>query len=163
MSDNVVDIIARNVIEKVGDEIEARTQAAVQAVSERVQIEAQRRIDAAVADIPTIAFRAAQQAVPVPVQGELVIDEHPDAKSDARDRAWRTLAQGLVVTVILAIITAFGTAVAAPEFDLLTWDSWRAAATAGGTAAVMAVAAYIQRLISPPKAERLEALPPVGR
>lgn len=153
MADNVVDIIARNVIEKVGDEIEARTQAAVQAVTERMELEAKKRIDAAVADIPHIAIRAAEQATPTPIPGELVDTGRPgvDAKSDAKDRAWRTLAQGLVVTVLLAIITAFGTAVAAPEFDLLTWDSWRAAATAGGTAAVMAVAAYVQRLISPPR------------
>lgn len=153
MADNVVDIIARNVIEKVGDEIEARTQAAVQAVTERMELEAKKRIDAAVADIPHIAIRAAEQATPTPIPGELVDTGRPgvDAKSDAKDRAWRTLAQGLVVTVLLAIITAFGTAVAAPEFDLLTWDSWRAAATAGGTAAVMAVAAYVQRLTSPPR------------
>lgn len=160
MSDNVVDIIARNVIEKVGDEIEARTQAAVQAVSDRVQLEAQRRIDAAVADIPTIAIRAAQQAVPTAVPGELVLDTGADVKVDAKDRAWRTLVQGLIVTVILAVVTAFGTAISSDNFDLATWDSWKAAATAAGTAVMISVTAYIQRLVSPPKVERSGALPP---
>lgn len=154
MSDNVVDIIARNVIEKVGDEIEARTQAAVQAVTERVELEAQKRIDAAVAEIPHIAIRAAEQATPTPIQGELIDIGRPgvEAKVDAKDRAWRTLAQGVVVTVIVAVVTAFGTAVSSPEFELLTWDSWRTAATTAGTAAMISIVAYIQRLISPPKA-----------
>lgn len=146
MSDNVIDIITRQVVEKVGDDLESRVQLVIQTVTDRIEDEAQRRINAAVADIPRIALSAAQQIPVAPVP-----DEQPDPKSDAKDRAVRTLAQGLVVTVVLAVITAFGTAVAAPEFDLLTWDSWRAAVTAGGTAAVMAVAAYVQRLINPPK------------
>lgn len=152
---DAIELIAREVAGKMGDQIEARIQEAVKSVSERVQVEAQRRIESAVAEASTIATQAALRAIPTSAVGELVVDELPgvDAKTDAKDRAWRTLAQGLVVTVLLAIITAFGTAVAAPEFDLLAWDSWRAAATAGGTAAVMAVAAYVQRLISPPKTE----------
>jgi len=154
MSDNVVDIIARNVIEKLGDEIEARTQAAVQKVIKQTQAE--------LIDLAGVDTHPRQSPVAVnagasggggggssawPPAATPVVP----AKVDAKDRAWRTLAQGLAVTVLFAIVTAFGTAVAAPEFDLLTWDSWRAAATAGGTAAAMAVAAYVQRLLSPPK------------
>jgi len=154
VSDNVVDIITRAVVEKLGDEIDARSQQVVQAVTTRLEAEAQRRIDEAVAAIPQIAIRAVEQTQPLPIPGELVHDPAPDAHADARDRAWRTLVQGLVVTVVLAVVTAFGAAVAAPGFDLLTWDSWRAAATSGGTAAVMAAAAYIQRLVQPPRGER---------
>lgn len=152
---DAIELIAREVAGKMGDQIESRIQEAVKAVSDRVQVEAQRRIESAVAEASTIATQAALRAIPTQATGELVVDELPgvDAKTDAKDRAWRTLAQGLFVTILLAIITAFGTAVAAPDFDLLTWDSWRAAATAGGTAAVMAVAAYVQRLISPPKVQ----------
>ncbi|QXU53606.1 hypothetical protein [Rhodococcus sp. LW-XY12] len=158
-----MDIIARNVIEKVGDEIEQRAQAAVRIVVEQAK-----------EDLTEIVGAATPRPVP-PVTPVIVgaggsgggggaggaslwpsfaTESAPakvDAKTDAKDRAWRTLAQGLFVTVLVAIITAFGTAVAAPEFDLLTWDSWRAAATASGTAAVMAVTAYVQRLLSPPK------------
>ena len=148
MSDNVIDIITRQVVEKVGSELESRADAVVQAVVDRVEQEAWRRIDAAVADIPQVAIRTAEQALPAQLEVMPL-----DVKADARDRAWRTLAQGLVVTVLLSIVTAFGTAVGSPTFDMLTWDSWRAAATAGGTAAVMAVAAYIQRLLVPPKGQ----------
>ncbi|APE11004.1 hypothetical protein BO226_19190 [Rhodococcus sp. 2G] len=150
---DAIELIAREVAGKLGDQIESRIQEAVKTVSDRVQVEAQRRVDAVVAEIPQIAIRVADQAASKPVPGELVETGRPgmDAKTDAKDRAWRTLVQGIVVTVILAVITAFGAAVAAPDFDLLTWDSWKAAATAGGTAAVMAIVAYFQRLLNPPR------------
>lgn len=151
MSDNVIDIITKQVVERVGPEIEKRTHAAMQGITERVQAEAERRIEAAVAEIPQIAIRAAGQSAGTPIPGELVLDSGVDARADAKDRAWRTLVQGLFVTVILAVVTAFGTAVAAPDFDLLTWDSWKAAATAAGAAVMISITAYIQRLISPPK------------
>jgi len=162
MSENVIDIITKQVVERVGPEIEKRvggeiekrTQDAVRLVTERVQVEAERRINAAVAEIPQIAIRAAEQSAGNPIPGELVLDGGVDARADAKDRAWRTLVQGLFVTVILAVVTAFGTAVAAPDFDLLTWDSWKAAATAAGAAVMISITAYIQRLISPPKTER---------
>jgi len=161
MSDNVIDIITKQVVERVGPEIEKRTHAAMQGITERVQAEAERRINAAVAEIPQIAIRAAEHSSGTPIPGELVLDSGVDARADAKDRAWRTLVQGLVVTVILAVVTAFGTAVAAPDFDLLTWDSWKAAATAAGAAVMISITAYIQRLISPPKVER--SLDPLSR
>lgn len=154
---DAIDIIAREVAGKMGDQIERRIQEAVKAVSDRVQLEAQRRIESAVAEASTIATQAALEAIPTQFSGELVVDENPatdakaDAKADAKDRAWRTLAQGIVVTVLVAIVTAFGTAVSSPEFELLTWDSWRTAATTAGTAAMISIVAYIQRLVSPPK------------
>lgn len=154
---DAIELIAREVAAKMGDQIETRIEAATKAVSERLQTEVERRIDAAVSQASEIATSAALAAVPTsPPSQQIVVPGVPaqDVKTDAKDRAWRTLGQGLAVTVLVSIITAFGMAVSAPEFDLLTWDSWRAAATAGGTAAVMAITAYIQRLISPPKIER---------
>ncbi|WP_418345282.1 hypothetical protein [Rhodococcus pyridinivorans] len=147
MSDNAIDIITREVVQRVGPDLEKRVQAVVKDVGDRIQEEAQKRIDAAVKDIPQIAIRSA-----IRTAEQSQTEAGPvDVKADARDRAWRTLVQGFAVTIILAVITAFGTAVTAPEFDLLTWDSWKAAATAAGTAGMISVAAYIQRLIQPPK------------
>ncbi|BDB62348.1 hypothetical protein [Rhodococcus sp. RDE2] len=153
MSDNVIDIITRQVIEKVGDEIESRTQAAVRSVVEQAQKE--------LVELVGASTPPPQEPVPSVIVGAgggggsssfpSVSVPQFSAKADAKDRAWRTLVQGIVVTVILAVITAFGAAVAAPDFDLLTWDSWKAAATAGGTAAVMAIVAYFQRLLNPPR------------
>lgn len=86
--------------------------------------------------------------VPDPVTREEPVPPKPDAK----DRAWRTLAQGLVATVLVGLVTAVGTAVAAPGFNVFAGESWQAVGTAAGTAAVMSVLAYVQRLLQPPRA-----------
>lgn len=75
----------------------------------------------------------------------------PAPKADAGDRARRTLLQGLVVTVLVGITTALGTAIADPGFEVFALESWGAAGTAAATAALMSVVAYVQRLIMPPK------------
>ncbi|WP_418346230.1 hypothetical protein [Rhodococcus pyridinivorans] len=154
MSDNVIDIITRAVVDKVGPELEKKVQDVVQDVRTRLETEAKERIDSAVAEIPQIAIRAAVRAAEqtqteaVPVDGELVA---VDPKADARERAWRTFLQGALVTLALAVGTAFTAALSAPTFDLLAWDSWKTAATAAGVAAMTAVVAYVQRFVQPPK------------
>ncbi|WP_395705003.1 hypothetical protein [Rhodococcus ruber] len=75
----------------------------------------------------------------------------PAPKDDAKDRARRTLLQGLVVTVLVGITGALGTALADPGFDVFALESWGTAVTAAATAALMSVVAYVQRLVMPPK------------
>ncbi|WP_064257107.1 hypothetical protein [Rhodococcus sp. HS-D2] len=154
MSDNVIDIITREVVDKVGPELEKKVQTVVHDVRTLIETEARERIDAAVAEIPQIAIRAAvraaeqNQTLSVSVEGELM---SIDPKADAKERAWRTFLQGALVTLVLAVGTAFTAALSAPGFDLLTWDSWKTAATAAGVAAMTTVVAYVQRFVQPPK------------
>lgn len=123
-------------------------------VADIVAREARSRIEAALPDlvaavVPALVDAALKgepvETVPVPNTAPVPV------KPDAKDRAWRTLAQGLVATVMLSGAGALGQAIAAPGFDLLGWGSWSGALTGAGTAVLMAVLAYVQRLIQPPK------------
>lgn len=145
MSRNVVDLAAAAVLEKLLPQLEERSRQIAQAAVD----EANARIDAAIGQLPGIAVISTEH---------LPDSEQPapagDPKADARNRAWRTLVQGFVATVLVAAVGAFAHAVSADGFDLFSWESWRVAASTGGTAALMAVLAYIQRLVQPPRTER---------
>jgi len=136
MSDgNVIDIITRQVVEKVAAEVDARIDAGVKIVTD----EAHRRIDGYLAELPR------------PVEAELVAQEPAPAKVDARNRAWRTTVQGAVATVLVAVLLALAELLGTGTLDLTTGGAWKAIAGTAGGAALMAVLAYIQRLVSPPR------------
>ncbi|MBH0119824.1 hypothetical protein I0Q12_09975 [Rhodococcus sp. CX] len=135
MSDgNVIDIITRQVVEKVAAEVDARIDAGVKIITDEVQ----HRVDGYLAGLPQ------------DVEAELVVDP-PPAKADARDRAWRTTVQGAVATVLIAVLLALADLLGTGTLDLATSGAWKAIAGTAGGAALMAVLAYVQRLISPPK------------
>ncbi|MFH5231878.1 hypothetical protein [Antrihabitans spumae] len=131
---NPLDIIAREVTESVTarvlGEVEARVADAVQAA----QAEALQRIDELLA----------------PVELEPVIEAVPPAK-DAKSRALRTIVQGGIATVLVAIFTALATAFNGGGVDLTSGEDWKVIAGTVSGAAIMAGAAYVQRIVNPPK------------
>lgn len=69
--------------------------------------------------------------------------------TDARNRAWRTLAQGLILDVLAAVCLAVGPALAGADF---AWTApyWLAVAGLAGRSAIMAAVAYVARRVVPP-------------
>lgn len=85
---------------------------------------------------------------------------------DARNRAWRTLLQGIAATVVVPAADAFVQVVQSAVADSVVsyrFD-WRqvgvSAAVAAGTAVTMAVAAYLHRLKLDPSGVPSAAPPP---
>lgn len=71
-----------------------------------------------------------------------------DASTDAKNRAWRTFLQGL----LLDVVTTVAVAVAAQLSDIRwTKEYWVGVAVLAGKSVVMAVIAYIMRKVAPPK------------
>ncbi|WP_427422650.1 hypothetical protein [Lysinibacillus fusiformis] len=75
----------------------------------------------------------------------------PDATTDARNRAWRTLAQGLAVDVAASVVLAVGPAIAGADF---AWTKayWLTVAGLAAKSAVTAVVSYFARKLLPPAA-----------
>ena len=71
--------------------------------------------------------------------------------ADARSRAWRTLAQGLAVDVLAAIVLVIGPALAGADFAW-TRGYWLAVAGLAARSAITAVVAYVARQVLPPAA-----------
>ncbi|WP_116248162.1 hypothetical protein [Nocardiopsis sp. FIRDI 009] len=71
---------------------------------------------------------------PTPVPGTPSAD-----RADARSRGWRTLAQAAAVTALVGAATAVAELVGSDSLSLTT------VATAAGTGALMALAAWAQR------------------
>lgn len=128
-SNNVVDIITREVTERVLGEVESRVLGAIQAA----QAEAQRRIDELLA----------------PVDLEPAI-EAPSPAKDAKSRALRTAVQGGVATVLVSGLLALAGAING-NVDLTSSGDWKVIAGTVSGAVIMAGAAYVQRIINPPK------------
>ncbi|GAB3213334.1 hypothetical protein GCM10027294_43910 [Marinactinospora endophytica] len=72
---------------------------------------------------------------PTPVSGTSA-----EARADARSRAVRTVAQGLISVVLVAVAGVITDQVVVGQSI-----TWPALAAAAGTAALTAVAAYVQR------------------
>jgi hypothetical protein len=69
--------------------------------------------------------------------------------TDARNRAWRTLAQGLGVDVLAAVVLAVGPALAGAHFAW-TRGYWLAVAGLAARSGITAVVSYIARQVLPP-------------
>lgn len=69
--------------------------------------------------------------------------------ADARVRAWRTLAQGLAVDVLAAVVLAVGPALVGADFAW-TRGYWLTVAALAARSAVTAVVAYVARQVLPP-------------
>lgn len=129
--------MASTAVEIVTREAKARVEAALPSLVEAIVpalLEAVLRGDK-VEDVDT-------PLVPIPV----------DPKADAKDRAWRTLLQGLVATVLVGVTTALGSSLADPTFSFFELGSWTTALGAASAAAAMSGLAYIQRVLESRKA-----------
>ena len=125
-SNNALDIITREVTARVLGDLEARVAGAVQAA----QAEAQRRIDELTVTLD-----------PVVVDGP---------SQDAKSRAVRTGVQGGIATVLVSGSLAFAGAING-GIDLTSSGDWKVIAGTVSGAVIMAGAAYIQRIVNPPR------------
>ena len=143
---SIVDLAAQATIERLGPEIvrhltpviaevrtrlESEADLVVRQIRERAEAEAAERIREAAAQI--------EKTTSVPV------------KKDAKDRAWRTSVQGLIATVVVAVLTAFADLLGGDSVDLLSSAGWKVVLGTVAGAAIMAVSAYVQRILNPPK------------
>lgn len=77
---------------------------------------------------------------------------------DARNRAWRTFLQGLLVDVAVAVVFAVGPSVAGSDFAF-TRVYWLGLGVLAARTAVQAAVSYVARRKLPPPPELLPALP----
>ncbi|WP_072814268.1 hypothetical protein [Rhodococcus zopfii] len=129
---NVVDLVTERVLEDLPAIAEKIVEAAIVPITERVAAEVAARMGTGV------------PAPPAPAPA-------PDPKTDARERALRTTVQGAAATVLIAVLLAVAELLGTGTLDLSTGGAWKAIAGTAGGAALMAVMAYVQRLIDPPK------------
>lgn len=76
-----------------------------------------------------------------------VPDKTPEAKADASNRAWRSLAQGLLIDVAVAALIVLTPAVTALEW---TSEYWWGLAALVGKSVITAFVSYFARLLMPP-------------
>ncbi|WP_280438935.1 hypothetical protein [Nocardia cyriacigeorgica] len=134
---NVVDLVARTVLERLRAEGVTRVDDIVRAT----QADAQRRLDEFLRTLPTM---------PLPES------EPVDTKADARERAGRTALQGAIATALVAVVLAVAGVIGGDGFDITSGGDWKAVAGAAVGALVAAGAAYVQRIVKPPKAGERE-------
>ncbi len=72
-----------------------------------------------------------------------------DTGTDARNRAWRTLVQGLLTDVLGAVVLAVAPALAGADFAWTT-PYWAAVGLLAAKTAVQSVVSYIGRRVVPP-------------
>jgi GGDEF domain-containing protein len=124
--DTIVDQVTERVLRSVSDRI--------QTTIDQAQYQAQARLDEYLTGVP-------QSSVPVP----------PAAKADARNRAGRTAIQGAVAAILVTISTTFATGISNDGVDLTSSGDWKVIAGSVVGAVVATGAAYVQRLVNPPK------------
>jgi len=71
----------------------------------------------------------------------------PPAVADARNRAWRTLVQGLAVDLVATLAAVLVVALADIEW---TSTYWLGVASLVGKTAITSVVAYVARRVAPP-------------
>ncbi|OZE08453.1 hypothetical protein CH249_14020 [Rhodococcus sp. 05-2255-3B1] len=153
MTDNVIDIITRNVTDEIATRFEglvAQLNAEALAAKDRAdalfdQLEAdgQRRMDELFSKIPVAA----------------VITEDGDfdpvgwIKAQATSRALRTLIQGLLAVAVMAVGNVVVQALTQGTLNVFSWDDWKVVGTLAGSAALASGIAYVQNKfgIKPPK------------
>lgn len=76
-----------------------------------------------------------------------------DHKTDARDRAQRTVIQGALSTVVVAVLLAITGVIGGDGFDIASASDWKAVGGAALGALLTAGMAFVHRLVTPPKGE----------
>lgn len=140
-SNNALDIIAREVAESVTTRVLEGVEARVVAAVQSAQTEAQRRIDELIS--------ARQAEIPELVSTESVTTPQ-DSSKDAKSRALRTGVQGGIATVLVSGLLALAGALNG-GVDLTSSSDWKVIAGTAFGASIMAGAAYIQRIVNPPR------------
>lgn len=130
---SIVDLVTQAVMDRIHQDIEPRVQEVVQ----NVQLNAQAQLDEFLHELPTMQL---------PIQEPIT-----DAKADAKSRAGRTALQGGVATIIVAASLAIAGVISGGEFDFTSSGDWKAVMGAAIGAVVAAGAAYIQRIVAPPR------------
>mgnify|MGYP007004568483 CR=1 FL=1 len=126
---NAIDLIAEEVTQRLRGEFRQHVEGLVTA--------AKQDADAILADFAARLER---------------VDVSPEApKSDAKDRAWRTLLQGLLATILLAGTGAVADALTSESFDITHVGDWKFAITGAATAVTTAALSYVMRFIQPPR------------
>jgi len=132
---NVVELVKAAVLEQIRGQADDAARTAV----EQAVADARAHLDALIADAPRII-----------ADGPAI--EPEDARGDAKQRAGRTAIQGAVATVFLAVALTVSGAISGSGFDFTSGGDWKAVAGAAVGAAVAAGTAYVQRIVSPPRA-----------
>lgn len=127
---NAIDTIVDQVTERVLRSVSDRIQTSV----DQAQYQAQSRLDEYLTGVP-------QASVPVP----------PAAKADAANRAGRTAIQGAIAAILVTVFTTLATALNSNGIDLTSGSDWKVIAGSVVGAVVATGAAYVQRLVNPPK------------
>jgi hypothetical protein len=131
---NLVDLIAAKALEQLEATVEPRITAA--AAEARATAERQ------------ISEWLNQNGGQVTVAPNAVPD-----KTDARNRAQRTAIQGVISTVVVAVLLAVSGVIGGDGFDWTNLSDWKAVGGAVLGAVLMTVTAYVHRLVSPPGSE----------
>ncbi|NIL77590.1 hypothetical protein [Rhodococcus sp. B10] len=147
MGDTVAEIVTREVLAKVGTELDAVRVRAEQVIADaaaRVETEARARLDAAVTQFPA--------STPV-ITEDGDFDPVGWIKAQAASRAWRTLLQGIISAVVIAFGTAVVQSIADPGFDYTSASDWKIAIGLGVGAVGTALVSLVQNklAIKPPK------------
>lgn len=73
----------------------------------------------------------------------------PSAAADARNRAWRTFVQGLLIDVLIAVTGLLYAGISAPDF---AWSRayWTAVGLALAKTTMTTITAYVMRKMAPP-------------
>ncbi|WP_280201394.1 hypothetical protein [Nocardia cyriacigeorgica] len=131
----VVDLVTRAVLDRLQTEIGTRINEAVQATQET----AQKQLD-----------EFMRELIVTPLPGPAEADSI-DPRADARNRAGRTAIQGAIATATVAALLAIAAVIGGGDFDVTSGGDWKAVAGAAIGAVVAAGAAYVQRIVSPPR------------
>ncbi|RJO72980.1 hypothetical protein D5S18_22155 [Nocardia panacis] len=130
---NVVDLVAKQVLSQIESQIEPRVTAAATAAAEEARAAAEQQITQWLGD-----------------GGQIVIATGAEGTADARDRAVRTIIQGAVSTVVVAVLLAVASVIGGNGFDWTNAADWKAVGGAAIGAVLTAVTAYVHRLVKPP-------------
>lgn len=159
-SNNIVDMVSRVVIEHFegavtqlnaeAAAIRERADAAIVDAVAKVEAEGRKRLDDMVSDLPAAPIFGEMQSVDL--DG---FDPVEWIKAQAKSRAWRTLLQGLLAVVFVAVGNVVVQAFTQGTLSVFSWDDWKVVATLAGSATLAAAISYLQNAlgIKPPKAE----------
>ncbi|WP_206492338.1 hypothetical protein [Rhodococcus sp. KRD162] len=155
---NVIDLITEKVVDRVSATFEgALTQLDAAAVDARSRLDATlESIEAEGREKLDTLFDVGGLPLNVPViteDGEF--DPVGWIKMQARSRALRTLVQGLLAVVVMAVGNVVIQAVTQGTLNVFSWEDWQVVGTLAGSAALASAIAYVQNKfgIKPPKVQ----------
>lgn len=126
-----------DLVTQVANQFREDAEARIAAAIEYSEAEAKRRMDEFLTQLPNLT--------PPPVAP-------PPATADAKNRASRTAVQGGVATILVAGLMALAGALNG-NFDFSSSGDWKVVAGTAFGAMIMAGAAFVQRLVNPPKGQ----------